>query len=251
MRFKEWDVYLDSMLKHVKFTPDRSKIRLEFGEHMEDMFDDYISDGMSEDEAKDAVLDNIGDAGEVGRLMNKAHNAVIGWIWQILKVCLVITVLCSILPLGTLAKELGLGIINMVKGYDEPQDLGEPVLTVELDDEVTIDNHTLKFDEMSKYLSGGQNVYVLSFRDYRKILDGSSNKEGFRLTEEMFTDDLEEAPLSAGDLNGNEGFVNYRQAYVTGFSDDAKTIIIEYKGAERLYKGRHFRIEIELPDNEG
>ena len=51
MRFKEWDNYLDSMLKHVKFTPDRKKIRLEFGEHMEDMFDDYVSFGMPEDEA--------------------------------------------------------------------------------------------------------------------------------------------------------------------------------------------------------
>ena len=27
MRFKEWDDYLNSMLKHVKFTPDRKRIR--------------------------------------------------------------------------------------------------------------------------------------------------------------------------------------------------------------------------------
>ena len=53
MRFKEWDNYLDSMLRHVKFQPDRGKIRQEFGEHMNDMFDDYISLGMSEEEAKD------------------------------------------------------------------------------------------------------------------------------------------------------------------------------------------------------
>ena len=59
MRFKEWDDYLDSMLSHVKFTPDRRRIRQEFEEHIDDMFEEYMSEGMSEKEAAEASKTTI------------------------------------------------------------------------------------------------------------------------------------------------------------------------------------------------
>ena len=252
MRFKEWDDYLDSMLRHVKFQPDRKKIRQEFGEHMEDMFDDYVSFGMPEDEAKAAVIDNLGDSHEVGKLMNKAHNAVIGWIWQVLKVCLVITIIFSISPMAALMKEVGLGLINMVNGYNDIYYYGDPIYVIELDETVVIDNHTLKFDKLAKYNIQGTNQFILFYRDYKKILDGTiSTDYYFELDDDAFTDDQGRGPYDAGGYNGNNGFVNYINEYVVGVPDDAKTLIIEYKGNEKYYKGRYFRIEIDLPENRG
>ena len=252
MRFKEWDDYLDSMLRYVRFSPDRHRIRTEFEEHMNDMFDDYVSDGMPEDEAKAAVLDNIGDSTEVGRLMNKAHNAVIGWVWQVLKVCLIIALLCCFFPMAQLTIEVAQGIINTGRAYEDNMSHGEYVYSIELDETVTVDNHTLKFDHLTKYVDQGVNEYVISFRDYRKILDGTGDSFAFRLTENMFTDDLGEAPIEVTEtFTPNVGFVYYRQVSFTGFSDDAKQIIIEYRGYEHYYKGRHFMITIELPDSEG
>ena len=258
MRFKEWDNYLDSMLKHVKFTPDRKKIRQEFGEHMEDMFDDYISCGMSENDAKYSVLENIGEAKDIGRLMNKAHNAVIGWIWQGLKAVLVITVIICLTPLMSLMRDLGLGAVNMLNGYRDTEVYGEPIYTVEIDREVVIDNHKLYFDDLTKYRVNGdsnsgshEEQYILRFRDRRDFLDVNKGDPTFEITYDMITNDLGEEPDSLGASTGNQGFINYVEMYITGFSDDTKTIIIEYKGNEFYYKGRHFRIEIDLPENEG
>ncbi len=258
MRFKEWDDYLNSMLKHVKFTPDRKKIRQEFGEHMEDMFDDYISDGMSEEDAKNSVLENIGDAEDIGKMMNKAHNALIGWIWQGLKIALVITLIICFTPLASLAGNLGLGAINMLCGYRDTEVYGEPLYTVDIDQEVVIDNHRLYFDDLSKYRvndntkdGSREEQYILRFRDRRDFLDVNKGDPTFEITYDMITNDLGEQPDSVGASTGNQGFINYVEMYITGFSDDTKTIIIEYKGNEFYYKGRHFRIEIDLPENKG
>ena len=257
MRFKEWDDYLDSMLRHVKFQPDRKKIRQEFGEHMEDMFDDYVSFGMPEDEAKAAVIDNLGDSHEVGKLMNKAHNALIGWIWQVMKVALVITIIFSISPVATLTKELGLGAINIIHGYHNSEydnaDSDEIVYCLELDEEVVIDHHMLKFDRLVKYREGRQDLYVIMYRDFRNVLEGRSGDRKFQMLYTVdFTNDSGESPDSIGgsDLSSG-GFVNFQEIYLRGLPEDSKSIVIEYSGDEMYYKGRHFRIEIELPEKRG
>ena len=251
MRFKEWEDYLDSMLSHVKFSPDRHKIRQEFVEHMEDMFDEYSSEGMSDDEARDAVLDNIGDSHEVGKLMNKAHNAVIGWIWQAMKYCLVIVVICCTSTLSPLTANLLEGLHNISMGYVDIEAHGEYVYSIELDETVTVDNHKLKFDKLIKYADRGTNEFVICYREYKKLQDCGIDRELFWLTEDMFTDDLGEMPDEVTETITNVGFLNYTQVSVTGFSGDAKQIIIEYKGNEQYYKGRHFVIVIDLPEDEG
>ncbi len=247
MRFKEWDNYLDSMLKHVKFTPDRKKIRQEFGEHMEDMYDDYVSFGMPEDEAKASVLENIGDARDVGRLMNKAHNAVIGWIWQVLKVCLIIAVLSSFMPIYSLATNFFVCVPNLIFGYHEQEDMPEVEWKIDLDETIVFDCHKLKFDELLKRKDG---TMELRFRDITNPLDRATVYDtGFNMRFYMITNENAESPEDASSW-GNGGCIDYKNLYLYGFPDDSKKMIIEYKD-ENLYKGRHFRIEIDLPENGG
>ena len=62
-----WDEYLNKVVSHVKFKYDRKEIKWELEEHMEDMYDDFISDGMNEEDAKKAVIDCMGDADEIGK----------------------------------------------------------------------------------------------------------------------------------------------------------------------------------------
>ena len=84
-----------------------------------------------------------------------------------------------------------------------------------------------------------------------KVAKEWSDLNKVEITYDMITNDLGEQPDSVGASTGNQGFINYVEMYITGFSDDTKTIIIEYKGNEFYYKGRHFRIEIDLPENKG
>ena len=246
MRFKEWDDYLDSMLRHVQFSPDRHRIRTEFEEHMNDMFDDYISDGISEDEAKTAVLDNIGDSTEVGRLMNKAHNAVISWIWQVLKMCLIVTVVLCLNPitgplLGVITKTV-ISIPDIITGYDDSTIHGETIWTVDIGERVILDDHKLIFDELVKKQDG---TLELRYRDITSPLNDSFH---FDITADMIFN--EEGPVMVDGLGGssNGGYIDYVQREITGFPADSRLLIIEFKGDEMMYKGRHFRIEVELPD---
>ena len=245
MRFREWDDYLNSMLKHVKFTPDRKKIRQEFGEHMEDMFDDYISDGMSEEDAKNSVLENIGDAEDIGKMMNKAHNALIGWIWAGVKVLLVVTIIISLSPVLDLVQQTGLGIMNMIHGYHENDYYGDEVYKVDIDQTVEIDGHRLVFDDLKKYENG---TFVLRYRDFRNPFS-SSGGYCFDNSETLVYSDNDSmmSPVFVKDL-GNAGFVNYFQVAIAGFDEDVSSIFIEYNGNRNLYKGRHFLIEVDLPD---
>ena len=243
MRFKEWDNYIDSMLSHVKFTPDRHKIRQEFGEHMEDMFDEYLSGGMSDDEARDAVLDNIGDSDEVGKLMNKAHNAVIGWIWQVMKACLIVTMIFCLNPItgplfGVIAKTT-VYIPDILTGYDDSSH-GETVWSVDIGEKVILDDHKLLFDELVKKQDG---TFELRYRD---ITGPFRDSRSFAIRPEMiFNEEGESATGIGGSSNG--GYIDYVQLEVEGLPDDSKLFILEYKGDESMYKGRHFRIEMVLP----
>ena len=245
MRFKEWDNYIDSMLSHVRFSPDRHKIRQEFVEHMEDMFDEYSSEGMSDDEARDAVLDNIGDSHEVGKLMNKAHNAVIGWIWQAMKVCLIVTAFFCLNPItgpifGVIAKT-AVSIPDIIMGYDDDSSHGETVWSVDIGEKVILDDHKLLFDELVKKQDG-----TLELR-YRDITSPFRDSLHFDIGPDMLFN--EEGMVLVIGLGGssNGGYIDYVQCEITGFPEESRLLIIEFKGDEMMYKGRHFRIEVELP----
>ena len=243
MRFKEWDDYLDSMLSHVKFTPDRKRIRQEFEEHIEDMFEEYMSEGMSENEAEEAVLDNIGDSAEIGKLLNKAHNALIGWLWQALKMCLVILLVLCLNPVtgpvfAVLART-AVCIPDILTGYDDVSSHGETVWTVDIDEKVVMDDHKLKFDQLVLKEDG---TFELRYRDITSPLKNSGE---FDLRPEMI---FNEEGITCEELGGssNGGYVDDVQLEIVGLPDDSKMIVIEYNGDEALYRGRHFRIEVEL-----
>lgn len=246
MRFKEWDNYLDSMLRHVKFQPDRGKIRQEFGEHMNDMFDDYISLGMSEEEAKDTVIDNLGNPDEVGKLMNKAHNAVIGWIWQIMRAALVVTLILCITPVCSVITNFAVCIPNLISGYHVEVDEEEILWTVDIGETVIIDSHTLHFDKLLMHSDG---IMELRYRNVTDLLN-SAIDDNFDVRFTMISNENGDSPT---DLDGwsNGGYIDYTSLYIKGLPADSKKLIIEYDGSKDFYRGRYFRVEINLPVHRG
>jgi hypothetical protein len=55
------------------------------------------------------------------------------------------------------------------------------------------------------------------------------------------------------DLDGwsNGGYIDYTSLYIKGLPADSKKLIIEYDGSEDFYRGRYFRVEINLPVHRG
>ena len=99
--------YLEDVLSHVKFKYDHSAIRSELMGHMEERYQDFRKEGMTEENAQKAVVLSMGDAEEVGKALNQAHNPVLGMIWLIFRrVTQVLVTISLVLVIGAIVLAL-------------------------------------------------------------------------------------------------------------------------------------------------
>ena len=165
MNRNEW---METVLREVRFTPDRKRIRQELLEHMEDRMEEYLDamgaygdsdDGPDFDEAlkkaEGRLMDSMGDPVKLGRELNQQHKPWLGWLWMAsrvllrVSVCLVVSmaVLLGITTPGETAEKINLEetYAQMAKYYDPDYNQSgniyyclEPNYTVQLlDTEIT------------------------------------------------------------------------------------------------------------------
>lgn len=165
---KKWDSYIKNVLSHVKFKFDHKAIRMELTEHMEDLCNDLVSDGMDQEAAEYLTLAYMGDASEIGKELNEEHNAVLGWIWRISRV-LFICVLLLCMPAVGSALSFAFGTVSTVLGdYEMPYYPEELVLVDSLDveEEIWIDDVRLTVEEIRYYDNGELHICYDTF--YKK-----------------------------------------------------------------------------------
>lgn len=86
-----WERYLNDVVSHVRFAFDRRKIRQELAEHMEDLYEDLLSQDIDEEQAAELTVDYMGDSAELGKELDKVHNPVLGYVWLTLGIiCIVV-----------------------------------------------------------------------------------------------------------------------------------------------------------------
>ncbi|WP_306544043.1 permease prefix domain 1-containing protein [Anaerotignum sp.] len=66
------------MTSCVQFRFDRRAIRQELLAHMEDLYEDLLSQDIDEEQAAQLTVDYMGDSMEVGKELNEIHNPVLG-----------------------------------------------------------------------------------------------------------------------------------------------------------------------------
>ena len=74
MRSPEWEKYVKDILSHVKFKYDHKYIYSEIMEHMEDLYNNLVNEGIDENEAIKLTVEYMGDSEEIGKALNKEHN---------------------------------------------------------------------------------------------------------------------------------------------------------------------------------
>lgn len=157
----EWADYTNQLVSHVKFKYDHHGIRMEYLEHMEDMYEFYVGRGMSADQAKSAVLADMGDPDELGCVLNEIHNPLLGWLWYIsrwLVVLLMAVLLC------TCGYKFYDGLFGNIEWLRTSGDL---LYTVELNEKEVQDYRMLHFTKLEVYESGEA---VLYYTDYVGML---------------------------------------------------------------------------------
>ena len=96
--------WLDKATEGIRFGPDRKAVRAELEEHLEDKALDFqrIFPGLTEKEARERAVSDMGDPMEVGKELAKVHKPWLGYLWRASQVLLALTILNFMAAVGTL-----------------------------------------------------------------------------------------------------------------------------------------------------
>ncbi|MCI9016559.1 MAG: FtsW/RodA/SpoVE family cell cycle protein [Clostridia bacterium] len=81
--------FLKIVCKQIKYIPAREEIKQELQEHMQEMKQEYINNGIQEKQAEQKVVLQMGKAEVIGKRLNKIHKPKLDWKLLILIVILI------------------------------------------------------------------------------------------------------------------------------------------------------------------
>ena len=139
-----FETYIREVTSHVKFFFDRHAIARELLAHMEDLYEDLLSQDIDEEQAAQLAVDYMGDSEELGKELDKAHHPVLGYVW------LTLGIICIVVAAKTAFGLLDTGI-SIAKGYFaevRPASYSEVVYTISPDVEKQVYDYTLYIDKI-------------------------------------------------------------------------------------------------------
>lgn len=71
--------FLDSVCKHIQYKPIRKNISEELKNHIEELKENYIKEGIEEENAEIKAIEQMGDSQEIGKKLNKIHRPKFDW----------------------------------------------------------------------------------------------------------------------------------------------------------------------------
>jgi len=72
--------FLENVCNQIRYKPMREDISEELGLHIQEMKEEHMSYGLSEKEAEERVVANMGDSIEIGKKLDKIHRPKFDWI---------------------------------------------------------------------------------------------------------------------------------------------------------------------------
>ena len=81
--------FLNTVCQEIKYKPVRNEIAEELKAHIQDIKDDYIQRGTTEQQAEEKAVLQMGNAEEIGKKLNKIHRPKLDWKLLILLVILI------------------------------------------------------------------------------------------------------------------------------------------------------------------
>ncbi len=223
---KKWENYIDEVLGFVKFKYDHKTIRQELAEHMEDLKEELMAEGLDEDIAEEMTVVYMGEAQEIGEALNQEHSPLLGWIWCITRV---VAVLLALVVLSDMGNFLFGALDNSLERYEHPEDAGL-VWEIPIDRAYRVNDDTLILEDVYYYDDETLAiVYRTKKNPFARSMNWSKSVRGIVLDEKG-----EELGLNGGGSKqgGYNGIGEYRCKEVP---EDAKTLMVTGFGELRIY----------------
>lgn len=81
--------FLENVCNEIKYKPIRNDISEELALHIEEVKQDYISEGLTEEAAEEMAVSNMGNAEKIGKKLNRIHRPKLDWLLLILVAILI------------------------------------------------------------------------------------------------------------------------------------------------------------------
>lgn len=165
----------------IRFGPDREAVRLELMEHMEDKAADLlrIFPDMTEEEAQERALSEMGDAWELKKELAKVHKPWLGWLWRCTQV--LVWGLLAVFLIAALGSALGSGGLEyQAYRWEEAQKAravgralyedgtpdweGERLAVLQVDEEARLGGATISVSKGARWREPGGNRLFLRLR---------------------------------------------------------------------------------------
>ena len=218
---RRWDDYLDDILSYVKFKYDHREIRRELAEHMADLKEGLMAEGMDEAIAEYMTVEYMGEAAEIGQELNKEHHALLGWIWRITKGLVILLLLLNALPVINI-------VDGVISGYFQKYEMREDsnvIWQMEIEREYQLYDDTLILHDLYYYEDG---MLEMSYRTRRSLLARSID---WSLSVSMEAYDIsgEKLSLSGGGFS-NGGYNALGAMHLDDVPHDVKWLEISCRG---------------------
>lgn len=119
---KEKMVYLYKATKPIGYKKLRDRIYFEISNHIDDMFCDYIDNGMNEENATKKFLDEMGDPEELGKELKKTHSKKL-FLIKLRNAAIFLTVFALII--SAFGYNESLDNLKLAKQYELPEETVE------------------------------------------------------------------------------------------------------------------------------
>ena len=250
--------WLETAVAGIRFRPDREAVERELREHIEDKTADLmrIFPDMTEEEARERALSQMGDPVEIGKELAKIHKPWLGYLWRVSQ-----TVLGAVLLLAVIvgANYIGGGYTGWFEpGEGLPMDL-EGCSVTELEHwegRIKVDGYTLTMPRAALYSrEDGQELGVAlrtvspyfwdrEGRFYERIsaVDSLGNRYPSYYAQRMRWQ-VEKWNCLFGISDGHGPFRQDYILWVDGLPPEAEWVRLEYN-----WMGHEFSMTVELKE---
>lgn len=149
--------YVKRVRKEIHYVFDRDVVERELNQHIEDSMADLHEEGLSWEEAEQQAVAQMGDAKEVGKLLNKEHKPLLGYLWMLSNVLLIIVAIPTLFTILV----AGWGFGKMIT----PTVLENSAKVYPLAIELELPTHKVVFDNICVNDAG---EYCITYRAWTK-----------------------------------------------------------------------------------
>lgn len=131
------DSFLCDVCSHIQYKGIHSEVKEELSQHIEELKESYIGEGLSEDEAMKKAVFDMGSASEIGQKLNKQHKPQTEW---------------SLILLTALVSVFGILVMYVSRGFEnQPVSFGRHILYVVLGAAVLAGMYFVDYTKLKKH----------------------------------------------------------------------------------------------------